>query len=83
VDGLLHVSEIPRSRQAELREAVTARAELAVLIVGVDAAKRRISLALAPDEEPDDTRAYLPEAPKRGGGFGVTLGERLRQSRRA
>jgi small subunit ribosomal protein S1 len=82
VDGLLHVSEIPRNRQSELREAVTARAELAVLVVGVDAVKRRISLALAPDEEPDDAREYLREAPKRGDGFGVPLGERLRQSRR-
>ncbi|MGH7389662.1 MAG: 30S ribosomal protein S1 [Candidatus Rokuibacteriota bacterium] len=82
VDGLLHVSEIPRSRQGGLRAAVTARAELAVMIVSVDVEKRRISLALAAEEEPDETRAYLREAPKKGDGFGLTLGERLRQARR-
>jgi small subunit ribosomal protein S1 len=49
VDGLLHVSEIPRSRQGALREAAAASAEIAVLIVAIDAGKRRIALALAPD----------------------------------
>src|SRR4029450_1476616 len=37
VDGLLHVSEIPRSREGAMREAATASAEIAVLIVGIDA----------------------------------------------
>ena len=50
VDGLLHVSEIPRSRQGALREAVGAGEEVTVLIVSVDMAKRRIGLALAPDD---------------------------------
>src|SRR5437016_6455625 len=49
IDGLLHASEIPRHRQAELREAVAATAELAVMIVTIDAGKRRIGLALAPE----------------------------------
>jgi small subunit ribosomal protein S1 len=49
VDGLLHVSEIPRHRHGELREAVAAGAEIAVMIVGVDTAKRRVALALAPE----------------------------------
>src|SRR2546425_1981907 len=49
VDGLLHASEIPRHRSAALREAVAAGAEIAVMIVGVDTAKRRIALALAPE----------------------------------
>jgi small subunit ribosomal protein S1 len=49
VDGLLHASEIPRHRSAELREAVAAGAEIAVMIIGVDVAKRRIALALAPE----------------------------------
>ncbi len=49
VDGLLHASEIPRHRSAALREAVTAGAEIAVMIVNVDTAKRRIALALAPE----------------------------------
>jgi small subunit ribosomal protein S1 len=49
VDGLLHTSEIPRHRQAAMREAVAAGAEIAVMIVNVDMGKRRVALALAPD----------------------------------
>ena len=49
VDGLLHATEIPRHRQAELREAVAATAEIAVMILTIDAGKRRIGLALAPE----------------------------------
>jgi small subunit ribosomal protein S1 len=168
VDGLLHVSEIPRSRQGAMREAATASAEIAVLIVSIDAAKRRIALALAPEgaefgqhmqssvevgavltgtverhepfgvfvrlgpgqtglvptaelsmsrgadarkafpagsemkvlvlaieeggrrirlshaqalgrEEQAETQAYLQQSPKRGDGFGLTLGERVKQ----
>jgi small subunit ribosomal protein S1 len=50
IDGLLHVSEIPRHRQGELREAATANAEVVVMIVGIDREKRRVALALAPDD---------------------------------
>ena len=50
VDGLLHVSEIPRHRQSAMREAVAGSAEIAVMIVGIDSGKRRIALALAPDD---------------------------------
>jgi small subunit ribosomal protein S1 len=49
VDGLLHASEIPRHRQGAIREMVAAGAEIAVMIVAVDPAKRRIALALAPE----------------------------------
>jgi small subunit ribosomal protein S1 len=49
VDGLLHASEIPRHRAGALREAVAATAEIAVMIIAIDAAKRRIALALAPE----------------------------------
>jgi small subunit ribosomal protein S1 len=50
VDGLLHVSEIPRSRQGAIREAAAAGAEITVMIVGIDPEKRRVALALAPDD---------------------------------
>jgi small subunit ribosomal protein S1 len=50
VDGLLHISEIPRSRQGALREQAAAGAELSVLIVNIDGEKRRIALALAPED---------------------------------
>jgi small subunit ribosomal protein S1 len=171
VDGLLHTSEIPRSRQGALREAAAAGAEVAVMIISVDGEKRRIALALAPEdaaagdqvassvvvgavlagtvervepfgvfvrlgpgqtglvpsaelggargtdhrkafppgtslkvlvlsieengrrirlshakaleqEERAETQAYLGDATKKGDGFGLTLGERLRQARR-
>src|SRR5207237_1302091 len=49
VDGLLHISEIPRHRQGAMRESVGAGAEIAVMIVNVDMTKRRIALALAPE----------------------------------
>ena len=168
VDGLLHVTEIPRSRQGAMREAAAAGAEIAVLIVNIDSGKRRIALALAPEgatpgqemqssvevgavltgtverhepfgvfvrlgpgqtglvpsaelsmsrgadprkafpagsemkvlvlaieeggrrirlshaqalarEEQAETQAYLQQSPKRGDGFGLTLGERVKQ----
>ena len=94
VDGLLHVSEIPRNRQAAVREAASTGAELDVIIVALDAEKHRIALALAPAdavvgeqmasarEEQAETQAYLGAAAKKGGGFGLTLGERLKQARR-
>mgnify|MGYP003694201127 CR=1 FL=1 len=43
VDGLLHVTEIPRSRQGALREAAAASAEIAVLIVSIDRDEARAS----------------------------------------
>jgi small subunit ribosomal protein S1 len=50
VDGLLHVSEIPRSRQGAMREAVAAGAELTLMVLSIDGEKRRIALALAPED---------------------------------
>jgi small subunit ribosomal protein S1 len=171
VDGLLHVSEIPRSRQTAIREGAASGAELVVMVVNVDLEKRRIALALAPDDaapgaqvestlaegavltgtvervepfgvfvrlgpgqtglipnaelgtargtdprrafpvgsevtvlvlaieeggrrirlsrekallqaEQAETQAYLRDAGKKGGGFGLTLGERMQQARR-
>jgi small subunit ribosomal protein S1 len=49
VDGLLHLSEIPRNQQGQIKEAAAAGGELAVMILGIDPSKRRISLALAPE----------------------------------
>ena len=50
VDGLLHTSEIPRSRQGAMREAAASGAEITVMIVSIDPEKRRVALALAPDD---------------------------------
>ena len=40
IDGLLHVSEIPRHRQVAMREAVAGGTEILVMIVGIDSGKR-------------------------------------------
>jgi small subunit ribosomal protein S1 len=49
VDGLLHLTEIPRSRHAEMKQAAETAASLVVLVTSVDFDKRRIGLALAPE----------------------------------
>ncbi len=49
VDGLLHLTEIPRNRHGEMRQAAEAGVELVVLVTNIDPAKRRIGLALAPE----------------------------------
>ena len=50
VDGLLHTSEIPRSRQGAMKDAAAAGADITVMIVAIDMEKHRIALALAPDD---------------------------------
>src|SRR3989440_8012100 len=49
VDGLLHISEIPRHRQGALRAAVGPGPEVGGMIGHVDMTKHRIALALAPE----------------------------------
>ncbi len=49
VDGLLHLTEIPRSRHGEMRQAAETGAELIVLVTSIDPDKRRVGLALAPE----------------------------------
>jgi small subunit ribosomal protein S1 len=48
VDGLLHITEVPRSRQGAMKSAA-AGSELVVLVVSIDPERRRIALALAPE----------------------------------
>ena len=49
VDGLLHLTEIPRNRHGEMKKASETGEELIVLVTSIDLDKRRISLALAPE----------------------------------
>jgi len=49
VDGLLHLTEIPRSRHGEMKQAAESGAPLVVLVTSIDPSKRRIGLALAPE----------------------------------
>jgi len=53
VDGLLHLTEIPRSRHAEMKQAAQNGAPLLVLVTNIDREKRRIGLALAPEGTSD------------------------------
>ncbi len=69
LEGLIHVSELGRDRRiAHPREAVSLGQDLSVRVLAVDAAKRRISLALGGGgEEPAET----PQAPAPAKGFGA------------
>jgi small subunit ribosomal protein S1 len=49
VDGLLHLTEIPRSRHGEMKQAAETGAALVVLVTNLDPDRRRIGLALAPE----------------------------------
>ncbi|HXJ77921.1 MAG TPA: S1 RNA-binding domain-containing protein [Candidatus Methylomirabilis sp.] len=49
VDGLLHLTEIPRSRHAEMKQAAETAAPLPVLVTSIDLDRRRVGLALAPE----------------------------------
>ena len=59
--------------------------ELKVLVLAIEEGGRRIRLshtqALAHDEHAE-TQSYLRDAETKGGGFGLSLGERFRQARR-
>ena len=52
-----------------------------VLVIAIEEGGRRIRLshtqALAREEQAE-TQAYLQQSPKRGDGFGLTLGERVK-----
>jgi small subunit ribosomal protein S1 len=49
VDGLLHLSEVPRNQQGRIKEAAAAQEEITAMVLSIDPDKKRISLALAPE----------------------------------
>jgi small subunit ribosomal protein S1 len=49
VDGLLHLSEIPRNQHGAIKDAAASGAAVSVMILSIDPDKRRIALALAPE----------------------------------
>jgi small subunit ribosomal protein S1 len=63
VDGLLHLTEIPRSRHAEMKHAAETTAPLVVLVTSIDLDKRRIGLALAPEGATPGDRLESKVAP--------------------
>ncbi len=81
--GLVPVSELATARGTDLRRAFPVGSELKVVVVAIEEGGRRIRLshsqALA-QEERAETQAYLGQGGKRGDGFGLTLGERIKQN---
>lgn len=74
VDGLLHVSELAGLGQRELRhprEVLRIGQTVEVTVLSVTPENRRIALALARDEEPEDAGAVDPAGPRPGSGFGA------------
>jgi small subunit ribosomal protein S1 len=82
--GLVPTAELGVARGADPRKAFPAGSEMKVLVLAIEEGGRRIRLsrekAIA-HEEQAETQAYLKDA-RKGGGFGMTLGEKLNQARR-
>ena len=76
VDGLLHLTEIPRSRHGEMKQAAETGDDLIVLVTGIDLDKRRIGLAMAPE-------GAAPGSPDRVDGRGRRRRHRHRRAHRA
>ncbi|PYP34195.1 MAG: hypothetical protein DMD46_17120 [Gemmatimonadetes bacterium] len=80
--GLVPTAELSMSRGADARKAFPAGSEMKVLVLAIEEGGRRIRLSHAQAlgrEEQAETQAYLQQSPKRGDGFGLTLGERVKQ----
>jgi len=80
VEGLIHVSELGAGRPLRhAREAVQPGAALAVRVTAVDRARRRVSLALATDEDSIDDAARVAAARVAAPGKLGTLGDLLKE----
>jgi small subunit ribosomal protein S1 len=81
--GLVPTAELAMSRGADQRKAFPEGSEIKVLVLAIEEGGRRIRLSHAQAlarEEQAETQAYMQQSPKRGDGFGLTLGERIKQS---
>jgi small subunit ribosomal protein S1 len=66
VDGLIHLSEIPEEKLEGLRELASKEAEILVHVLRVEAGKKRISLAPAPEgAKPGERLQFKPLRPGR------------------
>jgi small subunit ribosomal protein S1 len=83
--GLIPNAEMGTDRGTEHRKSFPPGTRVTVMVLGIDDSGRRIQLsrarALMHDEQAE-TQAYLREAAGQGGGFGLKLGDVLKQSRR-
>ena len=83
--GLVPGAELGTPRGTDLRKAFPVGAEIKVLVLAIEEGGRRIRLSrekAVAQEERAEAQAYQRQGTAKGGGFGLTLGERLRQSRR-
>jgi small subunit ribosomal protein S1 len=84
--GLIPTAELGSTRGADPKKAFPVGGEIKVLVLAIEEGGRRIRLSRAQalaQEEQAETQAYLRAATKKGDGFGLTLGERLRQARKS
>jgi small subunit ribosomal protein S1 len=83
--GLVPTAELAMGRGTDPRKAFPVGSEIKVLVLAIEEGGRRIRLshtqALAREEQAE-TQAYLQQGSKRGDGFGLTLGERMKQGPR-
>ncbi len=81
VDGLLHISKLAKGKKIKhARDVLTSGTDLEVKIEKIDRENKRISLDLAAngndsveDENAEDYRGYMPQAPKTMGTWGDLL----------
>jgi ribosomal protein S1 len=82
--GLVPNAEMGTERNADHRKEFPPGTEIKVAVLGVEDGGKRIRLSraqVARMEEQAETQGYMQDAARKGGGFGMTLGEALRNSR--
>ncbi len=82
--GLVPNAELGAARGADPRKAFPPGSEMKVFVLAIEEGGRRIRLSrekAITHEEQAETQAYLKDA-RKGGGFGMTLGEKLSQARK-
>jgi small subunit ribosomal protein S1 len=82
--GLIPSAEMGTPRNTDHRKDFPPGTEIKVAVLSIeDGGKRiRLSRALAQRmEEEAETKGYMQDSARKGGGFGMTLGEAIRRSR--
>ena len=83
--GLVPSAELGATRAADPRKSFPIGSELKVLVLAIEENGRRIRLSHAKaleQEERNESQGYIQDAAKKSGGFGLTLGERVRRTGR-
>src|SRR5262249_2941963 len=83
--GLIPNAEMGAARSTDYRREFPPGTEVKVVVLAIEEGGRRIRLSRAQallEDEQRETQAYLRDASSKGGGFGATLGEMLKQARK-